>query len=578
MTYGHEVRYIDIRDEKLVLHDKGWALDPYDQDMDRPYLMTSLNDTEPFQAHIWVYQLMLHLFLPVSLPWIAATRGIAGLRKQNFLPSEGKSILTMGEFAINSGLVCPLLLFISGVIYTFHQQELCMSQVGLGEWFIGLLMVSVHRGMVALKYASMSIKEYQQFWDEPDVDLAREWNNQVQLMTGYIFGKDEYVKYELELALGRSALTTLKTPVFCITNPNERVFRAWQRFLAFDPSKFDTAVTSDEELLIDTSHIKVSVEKVCRCIVQHSRERSAFGPAFGATMMFLSVTIACIPLILRALCVGYDQYVCLDFQDEEESSCGARLSNKFILARIFGSNPLVVTCVCCTMYVRFYFMQITSIFILSVITDMSRVVYIQEDLALLLRPPAAVTETATVPCLPMAPSANVKHWSTMRWVLGEYAARQRTRFQAYYAAVTLGVLVLTVYVLSIIAFSDGESSDHLYFWPALWCFLILLVFWFGVTVSAMLSGEAAVKRQQQQTLHLTRFRSQAPSIVDVAEREVCLNYVQTAIELNTLLQEFKKITLLGIEATASNAYTLFTGVLTVLAYIALSVFGIEISN
>jgi hypothetical protein len=71
------------------------------------------------------------------------------------------------------------------LLVIFHTQ---LNEAGITttECFITFAAGAVFRLVIAVRYASLTIEEYMDFLQEPDIAVATELRNQMQLLTGWM--------------------------------------------------------------------------------------------------------------------------------------------------------------------------------------------------------------------------------------------------------------------------------------------------------------------------------------------------------------------------------------------------------
>lgn len=155
-----------------------------------------------FHFQVFVEQLLCHLILPIA-PFFLN------------LKAQGFAILHYGAILFN--YIVPFSVYIMIISYT------CSSDKNLGvlvgALWVPLLFFVQHRMTVALKYASLSVTEYQKFQHCQDFGTAWRYISQMELLRNWSSRDVELIEFELGCASVRTA-TKLNEIFFVIYNPD----------------------------------------------------------------------------------------------------------------------------------------------------------------------------------------------------------------------------------------------------------------------------------------------------------------------------------------------------------------------
>jgi hypothetical protein len=158
------------------------------------------------RAVVFVEFFALQLLAPLSVPYVVARYGWSAARNMQLLQllppvrDNKGACLSLGQFLDRMLIVlCWELLVASLVIYGLREEALLADGISFAELLVAVMMVGVHRIMVAIKYASMSPTELRLFL-RARKKAADEYNNRIQLLTGVWNPQREMVFREITRA------------------------------------------------------------------------------------------------------------------------------------------------------------------------------------------------------------------------------------------------------------------------------------------------------------------------------------------------------------------------------------------
>lgn len=171
-----------------------------------------------FSPEIFIWEFFLHITFPWLLPFCK------NIHAHRFSSLD------------------PLMLW-SQWILPIIVQLMCLSYIlstdaVKGELFVPLLFFIIHRTMVALKYASLSEGEYHRIITCTFEELIEEYQNQLQLVTGWLAVFPPFVEYEVDSSCRRMDVD-LKNNKIIMADPsksdeNKEQLCAWHEFLKHD--------------------------------------------------------------------------------------------------------------------------------------------------------------------------------------------------------------------------------------------------------------------------------------------------------------------------------------------------------
>jgi hypothetical protein len=177
--------------------------------------------TPNFSAPIFWAQLFSHIFVflaPILLD---------NPRAQRFYGWSGNKWNAFLAFFSNSGL--PLLVYLC--VFSFLACNNNNSQVLSGALYVPIIYFIQHKLIVAVKYASLTKTEYRRIMNCKDDKLIDVYQNQLQLISGWLYRDDLIIDFEINAACVRIG-TKINNVYFVIPDPknsesNSSQFRHW---------------------------------------------------------------------------------------------------------------------------------------------------------------------------------------------------------------------------------------------------------------------------------------------------------------------------------------------------------------
>ena len=145
-----------------------------------------------FSMGVLIKQFILHMCLPFSIPFYLtfSTHG-RGAKQELYLNSVSAFVLSY---------FIPSTLWICTAIYFLCPEE--MRRDGIyGLELVALYILHVIRSlMIACKYGSLRRDEYSRFMNSSDVQQARRWRNEIQLLSGWLYPWPSIIYSQLKMA------------------------------------------------------------------------------------------------------------------------------------------------------------------------------------------------------------------------------------------------------------------------------------------------------------------------------------------------------------------------------------------
>ena len=178
------------------------------QDDDSPHLMDS-HQPPTFRVSVFVWQFAVHMTpAPFYLLFYPRKYRARGLRNQFILVSM-REMMQFGGVRlclrfVDFTFLRPAVPWVNLTLYWIYQHEFTQAGVTAGElWCIPLFCVTLHRVMVALKYAMLTQSELRRFLTCPDSSRAAGWLSDMQLISGWLPAHSAVHAHELTAAAER---------------------------------------------------------------------------------------------------------------------------------------------------------------------------------------------------------------------------------------------------------------------------------------------------------------------------------------------------------------------------------------
>ena len=192
-------------------------------------------------------------------------------------------------------------------VYNYHSISLFLIQLTLGyivpictlflllytiitgdlTAFVALLLSYMHKLMIALKYATMSDIEYRRLMELENYDVAKIYQNQLQLLTGWLLYNEDIINFDLNRA-GDICGGNAELIFFCLPLSQIEVWNKWLTDNGFDPkiaitipnqsydaSSFDRLKTGIK-YYDDETYALVNVKIVCHALVKQCSNLASY--------------------------------------------------------------------------------------------------------------------------------------------------------------------------------------------------------------------------------------------------------------------------------------------------------------
>jgi hypothetical protein len=243
-----------------------------------------------FHLNIFFKQFFMHIFFPALL-FFSENPTAQGVRRD--FPSIWWTCIS------------PLLVYIMiGSYFSLSDSD----QNVLGQaLFIPLMLYAVHRIIIALKYASLSVTEYDRFMKCKDPATIKQFNSQIHLDTGWVGLDLNVLFFEIGAASARIGIKVNEVFLYiCNTNAStvtrESNFRFWNAFLrGHDTIDWD-AKPAPEIQHLPTGRVGVSVFNIVMALILRAAGRDAHIPSYINVFLFIIVwgivAISFIPFVI----------------------------------------------------------------------------------------------------------------------------------------------------------------------------------------------------------------------------------------------------------------------------------------
>ena len=442
VDFGTELAYVDTRTEKILFYDKGWGLDPFDQE--NPDVLWVHGNTDVFNVPNFMVHFLEHIFLPFSVPFMSLRKGSWYTKMQGLqCPPDGGFF----GFKFAHNFVFPTLFWIMVGLHVTNRRQFCRNGIVGAETAVTFVALAFHRAAIALKYANLSNAEYERFWATRDLEKTNEWINEMQMVTGFFEMRPKLCHWEVDACLKRSGLApaVAKSAKLHVLNPTEENLNKWRTFLGTDVCLFDLDPSEEilhfpnEEELREGATFSTPILKVLRSLIGTAREDAQI-PYHIPSIYTLSFVFAAIPYIMRGTCGG-DNAICLAgieggeaIDDDDEAfaislECGQVVNDYGRIGATMGANAQAVIYMVIAFMVRFDFIGINFLFLSLSIIDNYRTMVMVTKLGDLIRP--AFTMVSTSPQLTWSAN-NILHWVHLYILTLEFGKRTQSRIEALY--------------------------------------------------------------------------------------------------------------------------------------------------
>ena len=136
-----------------------------------------------FSLKIFIWELLLHCTFPWLLPFC---KNIHAHRFSSLDP-----------WTVWNQWILPILVQIMCISYLFSTNSVN------GGIFVPLFFFLIHRAMIAIKYSTLSDGEYHRIVTCTFEELIEEYQNQLQLVTGWLAVYPPFVEYEVDASCRR---------------------------------------------------------------------------------------------------------------------------------------------------------------------------------------------------------------------------------------------------------------------------------------------------------------------------------------------------------------------------------------
>jgi hypothetical protein len=144
------------------------------------------------QGDVFVRQFCYHAFAPFSIPFLIYFEGWKMNHVQKHLDWDPINVY------FNIIMPCVFWSLIGSVVAFSDQLE--AQGISLGEIIVALGVVLTHRGMVSSKYAMLSPQEYARLRACPNRETGRRWQDELQIISGWMAPAPYLIKQEIVFA------------------------------------------------------------------------------------------------------------------------------------------------------------------------------------------------------------------------------------------------------------------------------------------------------------------------------------------------------------------------------------------
>ena len=579
-TFGTELCYVDIRSEKIVLRDKGWGLDPFDQA--HPDVLWIHAGANVFSHYKFMVHFLEHLFLPFSVPFMAYFKGVWYIRIQGLtLPPDKESGGWTG-FDFLHNYVFPFAFWIMIFSALPNTDKFCHNNINSSDIVTTFFAIAVHRAAVSLKYASLSEEEYTRFWETRDLEKSQEWKDEMQMITGFYCMRPKLCEWEVLAAAKRSGLKyeVIQGHKLIVRNIEEQNLDQWRGLLGQDPCLFETPEAESKLHFPNAEErdqgiaFEVEVTKVVRALVGYARDEATI-PYNGTICFVVGFAFASLPLVMRATCKG-DNIMCIPpgTAEDDLQDCGMVMEKLGWAGTTFGASGAAVTYVISSFVVRFEYSGINFLFLSMSIVDNLRTLAIFSKLGDLIRPLFSMAEKS--PQLTWCKS-NIKYWTQMRILLLEFGGRTKARIEVLYKIHT--AMMIYVVLGAVVGFLySADDLKRMKYMEILWYAFFQVGLWTLVTLSRLFICVHIKDELNRHGVYLARLLNVADAISDKDTRTEYVEEVHKSIMSVQAVSDSMTYSVLGIEGTSANAYTLLTYVITGVTIVITAVYGIQFTS
>ena len=186
-----------------------------------------------FNVVVFLRQVLIHLFWPLSLFWYPRRRYPRGIRNQGLGVDPRVLWRTYGARSIPLTFVAlsPIICWGILALEVASPRRFRAARVDRGELFYVPMVILVARMCsIGVKYATLTTKEHERFMNVP-LAVATDYADQIQLISGFIHLSDLVIQTELRTAISRVGLDP-KEMAFTSHEHDAENERVWRDLLA----------------------------------------------------------------------------------------------------------------------------------------------------------------------------------------------------------------------------------------------------------------------------------------------------------------------------------------------------------
>ena len=168
-----------VQDAKLPVGDAAAELEP-------ELLQTAA--AFEFDWAVTAKQLVVHFFLPFSIPLYTAVRGRRAARNQ---------MLFLSAKTLVPSYLLPACFWVVALSMVARSEQLRQDGISLVEPLMSLVVTLFQRLVIAVKWGFLTPAERRKFYSAPDDATADRWHAETQLASGWLVPNGQLIKHEL---------------------------------------------------------------------------------------------------------------------------------------------------------------------------------------------------------------------------------------------------------------------------------------------------------------------------------------------------------------------------------------------